>query len=634
MRRRPEKVANLLLRAEGWVTAGSIADSLGVTPRSVRSYVSQLNARSTPVTAVESGPLGYRADRAVLAGLRGEAEGETPQDRVHSLVRELLGASSGIDIHRTAARLHVSEATVESDLVRVRDLIAGTELKLRRSGPRVMLVGDELAQRRLVSKLAHEEMDDGFADMASLRRTIGLESIDPKSFSPFKQELTTRLGEQGFYVNELAVSDVILHVAIAADRVAQGRALTGTHVDPSAQQRQVAELLDDLTLKHFGTRVGLGDLHHLASLILTRAVTPKGEALEVALDPHIESVVREAVRHAAEEYLVDIFHDDFLRRLSLHVQNLVHRAREQAWSRNPLTRSLKAAYPMVFEVAVSIASQVGDHLRLSLGDDEIAYIAMHVGGRLERNRRSDAVLTATIVCPGYYELHELLRSRIDRSLGSSVEVTAVETEMSPDWSAITTDLVLTTIDPPVPDERTVLLPPFLTDSDTERIAAAAARRRRSLRLARLRAELEHYFHPSAFIRPLPAAKEAGVIRTLGAPLVELGVIDEDYIDRAIAREEMSSTAFTDALAVPHALKMTAGRTVLSVGVAESSLRWGDSRVQFVVLVAFSEEDREAFQTIFEQLVEVFNERDSVQRLLRRGTNFTDFLDELTAVIDG
>lgn len=135
----------------------------------------------------------------------------------------------------------------------------------------------------------------------------------------------------------------------------------------------------------------------------------------MALDPHIESVVREAVRHAAEEYLVDIFHDDFLRRLSLHVQNLVHRAREQAWSRNPLTRSLKAAYPMVFEVAVSIASQVGDHLRLSLGDDEIAYIAMHVGGRLERNRRSDAVLTATIVRPGYYELHELLRSRIDRS---------------------------------------------------------------------------------------------------------------------------------------------------------------------------------------------------------------------------
>ena len=112
------------------------------------------------------------------------------------------------------------------------------------------------------------------------------------------------------------------------------------------------------------------------------------------------------------------------------------------------------------------------------------------------------------------------------------------------------------------------------------------------------------------------------------------MIDQDYIERAVAREQLSSTAFTDALAVPHALKMTAGRTVLSVGVADGSIRWGDTRVQFVVLVAFSEEDREAFQTIFEQLVEVFNERDSVQRILRRGTDFAGFLDELTAVIDG
>ena len=634
MRRRPEQLASLLLRAEGWTTASSLADALGVTPRSVRSYIAQLNARSSPGTAVESGPSGYRADRAMLAGLRRAAETASPRDRLHSLVRELLDAPSGIDIHRTADRLHVSEATVDADLVRVRDLISGTELQLQRSGPRVVLVGDELVQRRLVSRLAHDETESGFSDLANLRRTAGLESIDPAAFSPFKHDLATQLGEQGFYVNELAVSDVILHVAIAADRVAHGRALTGTHVDPSAQQQQIAEMLDALARKHFGTRMGAGDLHHLASLVLTRAVAPKGGDTEVSLDPRIESVVSRAVQHAAHEYLVDIVHADFLRRLSLHVQNLVHRAREQAWSRNPLTRSLKSAYPMVFQVAVSISSEVGQQLELSIGDDEIAYIAMHVGGRLERNRRSEAVLTATIVCPGYYELHELLRSRVDRFLGSSVEVTAVETELTPDWEAITTDLVLTTVEPPVPDERTVLLPPFLTDADTERIAAAAARRRRALRLTRLRAELEHYFHPDAFIRPLTAGSEQEAIRSLGAPLINLGVIDQDYIERAVAREQLSSTAFTDALAVPHALKMTAGRTVLSVGVADGSIRWGDTRVQFVVLVAFSEEDREAFQTIFEQLVEVFNERDSVQRILRRGTDFAGFLDELTAVIDG
>ena len=36
--------------------------------------------------------------------------------------------------------------------------------------------------------------------------------------------------------------------------------------------------------------------------------------------------------------------------------------------------------------------------------------------------------------------------------------------------------------------------------------------------------------------------------------------------------------------------------------------------------------------MFEQLVEVFSERDSVQRIVRRGTDFESFLDELVAVV--
>jgi lichenan operon transcriptional antiterminator len=317
------------------------------------------------------------------------------------------------------------------------------------------------------------------------------------------------------------------------------------------------------------------------------------------------------------------------------VQNLLHRAREQAWSRNPLTRSLKSTYPMIFEVAVFIASRLQQRLGIPLPDDEIAYIAMHVGGRLERSRRADQLLTATIVCPGYYDLHELLRSSVDRSLGQAIEVVGVETRVDPDWVSIDTDLILTTIDSPTTTDRIVRIQPFLTDADVERVQSAAGRIRRSRRLARLRAELERYFEPSAFVRGFDeAAGEEGVIRGLGALLQACGVIDAEYVERTIERERLSSTAFTDALAVPHALEMTASRTAIAIGIADPSIPWGDGRVQVVALVAFSETDREAFQTVFEQFVEVFSERDSVQRIVRRGTDFNAFLDELVAVIDG
>lgn len=638
-RTRQEQLIELLMRAEGWTTAAALADMLGVTPRSVRSYIAQINSRTLQdghdgAQAVESGPAGYRGDRAALAALRGEPVLSAPQGRLHSLVRELLETSAGIDLPRTAARLHVSEGTLEADLQRVRGLLEGSGLSLERSGPRAVLVGEELAQRRLISRLAHEEMERGPFDVTAMRRAAGLDSAAADGLGPFARALPDELGALGYYVNELASAEVTLHAAIAADRAAQGRPLESTPRSAPQEQHRVAELLGRLCSEHFGLRLGPGDLQHLASLVLTRLVAPTGDGAQVPVDAYAEAAVRAAVSRAARDYLVDLEDEDFLRRLSLHVQNLVLRAREQAWSRNPMTRSLKSAYPMIFEVAVSIASDIAERLEIPLHDDEIAYIAMHVGGQLERSRQAEQVLTATIVSPGYYELHELLRSRIARALGPAVQVTRMETGVDPDWEAFDTDLVLSTIEPAAPDERTVHLAPFLTEADVERIGAAATRVRRGRRLTRLREELERYLSPEAFFRPLRTTDEQEAIRLLGAPLVARGIIDQDYVERTVDRERMSSTAFTEGLAVPHALKMTASTTAISIGIADGSVPWGDSRVQVVALVAFSEEEREAFQTVFEQLMEVFSERESLQRLLRRGTDFPRFLTELAAVIDG
>jgi len=180
----------------------------------------------------------------------------------------------------------------------------------------------------------------------------------------------------------------------------------------------------------------------------------------------------------------------------------------------------------------------------------------------------------------------------------------------------------------------VRITPFLAETDIERVQQAAARIRRARRLSRLREELQRYFSADAFLSPVPDAGEETIIRMLGGMLTAGGLIGDDYISGTIERERMSSTAFTDALAVPHALQMTARRTAIAIGIADGSVAWGAGRVQVVALAAFSEDDRDAFQTVFEQLVEVFSERESVQRIVRRATGFDAFLDELVAVIDG
>lgn len=623
------------------MTGPRLADLLGVTPRSIRAYVTALNARVPDGDAVISGAAGYRAGASARAALAAKAGADsTPRARLHGLVRALLDDEAGIDVFDTADRLHVSEATLEADLVRVRSLLEGTRLTLERDRDVVRLRGAERDQRRLLSRLAHDEMDAADFPVDPFRLALAGGAIPPESVAPFKDALVAALGGLGYYVNELAIADVLLHIAIAADRVASGRELEGADRADAADSAMgtVSDAIQRLSREQLGIALGAGDLTHLARLVLTRIVTPGGADLanlaRAGLDAEVEAAVRAEVVQASSDYQVDLVDDAFILRLALHVQNLLRRAQEESRARNPLTRSLKAAYPMIFDVAVSVVSGLQERLGLRADDDEIAYVAMHIGGRLERSRRAETLLTATIVCPGYYELHEVLRSRVDHSLGQGIEVVRVITAVDPRESEIDSDLVLSTVPLPAAADRVVLIQPFLTETDVERVQQAAARLRRARRLARLREELSRYFSEDAYVHPLPDTGEEAIIRLLGGRLVDAGLIGEDYIENTIQRERLSSTAFSDALAVPHALQMTAQRTAIAVGVAAGSVAWGSGRVQVVALAAFSEQDRDAFQTVFEQLVEVFGEGDSVQRIVRRGGSFAGFLDELVAVIDG
>ena len=299
---------SLILRRSEWVTAGELADIIGVTARSIRSYVTALNARVPGGAVIESGPLGYRPGADATGALRARAEpadADTPRDRVHHLVRALLATPDGIDVYEAADGFHVSAATLEADLGRVRALLGGSGIVLERTASRARLRGTEMAQRRLLSTLVHEETDEGAYDLEAVRRTLGEGSIGPAAFGPFKADLVTGLGELGYFVNEFGIGDVMLHVAITADRVAHARALDATlATEPSDAQEQVGALVDRLCERHLGVRLGAGDRRHLAALVLSRVVAPgAGEPASVIrsrIEPDVEDAVRVVVRRASE----------------------------------------------------------------------------------------------------------------------------------------------------------------------------------------------------------------------------------------------------------------------------------------------------------------------------------------------
>jgi len=61
--------------------------------------------------------------------------------------------------------------------------------------------------------------------------------------------------------------------------------------------------------------------------------------------------------------------------------------------------------------------------------------------------------------------------------------------------------------------------------------------------------------------------------------------------------------------------------------------WGEARVEVIAFIAFSESGRASFQEVFDQLVEVFSDRDNVRSLVARATDVESLVAELTRLID-
>jgi lichenan operon transcriptional antiterminator len=631
-----ERLLDYLSQADGWVTAAELADRLGVTTRSVRSYVTAAKTASHPHETVQSGVLGYRVNREGLAAFRAaghDFEPETPRDRLYQLVRLLGNAPDGLDAHGLASQLFVSDSTIEQDLRKIKHLVEADDLALVRRGSIVSLVGSEANHRRMLSRMFREESAQGFLELERVQR-----EFETSNLGGFKTDLIAMLDEHGYFVNEYGVNNVLLHLMIALERRGLDVAAAPPGPRTSARVAEIASALSSLVVTHFDVSLGASDLEYLAVLLTTRVVTPghdqaMAEVVENYVDQEVLGIVRDIVAQVRQEYLIDLADEEFMVRLSLHVRNLVARAHDNSYSTNPLTRSMKTSYPMIYELSVFIASQLQRRASIHINDDEIAYIALHVGSYLERQQRQGDRLSCALVCPNYYDMHEMLARRIERALGDELDVAIVITRTDVDWAELDTDLVLTTIAQRTPRDNEVVIQPFLTENDVENVRRAISRIRRHTRRMQIKDDLLLYFDEGLFFRELHASSEVEMIQTLGARMIEKGVIDQSYLDGAIERELMSSTAFTDSIAVPHAMTMTAAKTSIAIVVNDSAMEWGDNRVNVIALIAFAAAGRNSFQEVFDQFVEVFSDREDVQRIIKRAVDFPSFIEELVHVMD-
>lgn len=639
MNRNHKKLVECLLEhKESWMTADSLAALLGVSKRSIKTYIAQLKQENPAI--VTSSRQGYRIQAA--AGQRFLADQaafspQTPPQRVRYILTQLIRndatGDTRTDLYETADQLFVSIETLRKDMAEVRRRLLEFGLYLTSEDSYVSLEGAELDKRKLLSNVLYEDFKERIMSFAILQ-----EAFPQYDLKLLKEILLQKCKQYHYFINEYALVNLLLDIAISIDRIRNQK----TFREPRAVKCPVGireqRLAEDITRQieaAFGIHYSKAEqeeftiilLSHLMKIDLENltweniGLVVSGECL------HIVEEVKDILRNS---YFIDVDNEAFLVKFALHIHNLLGRLKNHYTAKNPLLKHIRNTCPLIFESAVEVTDRIREITRSDIGEDEIAYIALHIGANLESQKTQRNKVSCVILFPQYYDFSNLLVEKLQEHFGSQLELKTVVTGADMLATVPGADLVISTI--PLPLEsgfEWVLTTPFANERDLQNIEAKFRQIRHEKKRERLERELRQISHPVFFCRNQEFKDKEEAISFMVGRMAEAGYVQPSFAREILYRESQASTAFGN-IAVPHALKMEADKTGMFVLLNDRKpLLWDGQPVNIILLLAVNKKERMIFHDVYDNLIVLLLERDNAARVMA-SESYDDFIAAVLA----
>lgn len=482
---RQRQILELLLNRREEMTAGEIAEDINVSARTVHRELAELEttlAASGAALRKKSGKgIQLQAPEDKLEALRqlivdADAADFSSEDRKLLIIGTLLQASEPLKLFALAHDLGVTVPTVSHDLDELESWIASNGLELvRRRGYGIELTGPESFIRRTIGVLVANHLDD--SDLFGKRSGQRLDPVTAMLFALLgKQHLLSveealwqsedhSLGE----LPENEYTELLIRITVAVTRMLQGKRIGEEAEEPANVPGGVVQAFTRRLSESLDTAIPDAEARYVARLL-----APKN-----ASDPHQlltenELGYRETVQRLTaylEKRMKVRFGDDRSLREGLlsHMESAMRRLREGAHIRNPLLAQIKRDYEPLFRV---IRQAVDAALAgMDVPDEEVGFLVMHFGASMERMKHFGRSVRAVIVCTSGIGSSKMLAVRLQKEL-PQVEIVShaswYEASRIPEQDY---DLIISTVDLPIEQEKYIKLSPLLTGEEAEKLRA-------------------------------------------------------------------------------------------------------------------------------------------------------------------
>ena len=280
MASKQNQLVQTLLDQNQQLNATQLANSLGVSVRTVHNYINAVNAQYQD--AIVSTPTGYRIAPAMAQQMLHQSPSDIPQnaqDRCTYILNRLVQKGGSLNLYDLCDEIYISATTFHGLMGKMRRLTREYDLSLAVSGDTVTLTGSERNKRRLLSGLLYHESASAFTSTDSLQAAFP--SID---IEKIRADVMDVLNENHYFINDYSLLNLLLHIAIAINRVQNGCVYTEAPstmhpLDP--QNERLAQELTERLDRNFNIRFSAAEQYEMALLLVSRtsmldyaAITP------------------------------------------------------------------------------------------------------------------------------------------------------------------------------------------------------------------------------------------------------------------------------------------------------------------------------------------------------------------------
>lgn len=624
-----------IVNAKGWIDANELAQYFNVSTRTVRNYVKNINL--TYHSLILSSNKGYCIDENVYSSIiqTDNTEENINLNRIKYVINQLVITKDFVDVYDLADELAISDSHFERLLCSTKSFLSIYNISIERKRNKIWLNGNEKEIRRLISNILSND-DDSFiytSDLFSNTTEIDVNSI--------KVDLLEILENLGYYISDYGLNTILLHLIVMLERVKTGNSIDENNhgYEFNTKEKQLINKIKLYIQNKYEVIVNDNDMYSLAIVIINNCANTGDTNID---KNNIELYVSNTYYHLAEEimsnisthYGIDKFSTEFIISFSLHIENLVKRAMDNSYTPNPLASTFKGNYPLIYDMATYATKAICDKANIKINDDEISFIAFHIGSYLENKSFNRNKINCCFVYAEYHNFHVKAIDKILQNLENDLFISSNISIKSLDKIPNDVELIISSC--PIPknyqNKRPIITTSmFISNDDINNIRNSITTIKEDKIKQEIVYSLSYFIKKKLFHRNLYFTSEYNAIHYLSNEAYSHGVVDNSFENEVIERENLSSTSFKVGIATPHSLNMNAKHSFLSVVINDKPMKWGNFDVNIIIMLGTSIVDRDAFKLLFDELIAILYEEENIHKLIRCN-NYEKFTQELSKMI--